>query len=371
MGVDGAATETTKTKLPLWRRILVGFLVVLGCVLAPLSVLSVWIKTTALDTDRYVATVAPLSDDPDVEQALATRITNTIMQKVDVESVLADALPSKAAFAAPAIAAGLEQYIHTAALKIVQSDQFDKLWKDANACGHPQIVALLEGKDTKRLGTKDGEITLKLGPIAEKVQSVLDKAGIDVFSGGSGSTPQIVLISSSDLKSAQGITDLLQKLAWVLPVLTILAFAGAIALSGNRRRTILRSGLGIAFGMGILLVVLNLGRHFYLDALPSSVSQPAASAVYDQLLSFLRLALRTAFVPCDHRRHRCVALGLRIARDQDPGGHPVARARSRHRRRAFRARGLGRPLQDRVEGPRDRHRAGDPGGDRRAAHRRR
>ena len=299
---DGAApaspdtTATTeKAKLPLWRRILVGFLVVLGCVLAPLSVLSVWMKTTLLDTDRYVSTVTPLSDDPDVQQALANRITNAITQNADLETKIADALPSKAAFAAPAIASGLEQYVNAAALKIVQSDQFDKLWTDANRRAHPQIVALLEGKEGKRLSAKNGEIVLTLGPIAEKVQGVLDKAGIDVFSNTSG-PPQIVLFSSSDLKSAQGATDLLQKSAWVLPVLTILAFAVAIALSGNRRRTVLRSALGIALGMGILLVGLNTGRHFYLDALPSSVSRPAATAVYDQLLSFLRLALRTAFV---------------------------------------------------------------------------
>ncbi len=136
---------------------------------------------------------------------------------------------------------------------------------------------------------------LTLGPIAEKVQAVLDKAGVDVFTNSSGSTPQIVLVSSSELKSAQSITDLLQKLAWVLPVLTILAFAVAIVLSGNRRRTVLRSALGLALGMGLLLAVLNTGRHFYLGALPATVSQPAATAVYDQLLSFLRLSLRTGF----------------------------------------------------------------------------
>ena len=302
---DGAAsaspdTDTTatapKTKLPRWRRILVGFLVVLGCILAPLSVLSIWTKTTLLDTDRYVSTVAPLSENPDVEQALANRITNAIVQNTDLESTIKDALPSKAAFAAPAIASGVEQYVHAAALKLVQSDQFDKLWRDANARAHPQIVALLEGKDTKRFGTKDGEITLTLGPIAEKVQAVLAKAGVDVFTSSSGSAPQIVLFSSSDLKSAQGITDLLQKSAWVLPFLTVLAFAVAIALSGNRRRTVLRSALGLALGLGVLLVALNTGRKFYLDALPATVSRPAAQAVYDQLLSFLRTSLRTGFV---------------------------------------------------------------------------
>ena len=172
------------------------------------------------------------------------------MQNTDIESKIADALPSKAAFAAPAIASGLEQYVNAAALKIVQSDQFDKLWTEANRRAHPQIVALLEGKEGKRVSTKNGEIVLTLGPIAEKVQAVLDKAGVDVFTNSSGSTPQIVLFSSSDLKSAQGITDLLQKSAWVLPFLTILAFAVAIALSGNRRRTVLRSALGPRPGHG-------------------------------------------------------------------------------------------------------------------------
>jgi hypothetical protein len=300
---DGAAPvspDTTatapKARLPRWRRILVGFLVVLGCVLAPLSVLSVWMKTTLLDTDRYVSTVTPLSDDPDVQQALANRITNAIVQNTDIESKIADALPSKAAFVAPAVASGLEQYVNAAALKLVQSDQFDKLWTDINRRAHPQIVALLEGNDGKKISTKNGEIVLTLGPIAEKVQAVLDKAGIDVFSNSSGSAPQIVLFSSSDLKSAQWITDLLQKSAWVLPFLTILAFAVAIALSGNRRRTVLRGSLGLALGMGLLLALLNSGRHFYLDALPATVSRPAATAVYDQLLSFLRLSLRTGFV---------------------------------------------------------------------------
>jgi len=290
------ATTAPKTKLPRWRRILVGFLVVVGCILAPLSVLSVWMKTTLLDTDRYVSTVTPLADDPDVQQALATRITNALLENTDIESRITDALPTKAGFAAPAIAAGLEQYVHAAALKLVQSDQFDKLWTEANARAHPQIVALLEGDEGKRISTKNGQIVLKLGPVAEKVQGVLEKAGIDVFSSSSGSTPQIVLISSEDLKSAQGITDLLQKLAWVLPVLTILAFGVAIGLSGNRRRTVLRSALGLALGMGLLLAVLNAGRHFYLDALPATVSRPAATAVYEQLLSFLRLSLRTGFV---------------------------------------------------------------------------
>ena len=347
---DGAATASTETrtdgsgdadadskvKLPLWRRLLVGFLVVVGCILTPLSVLSVWMKTTLLDTDRYVETVAPLTDDPDVQQALANRITNTLMEKVDVESTIADALPAKASFIAPAVASGLEQFVNQTALKFTQSDQFSTLWEQVNRRAHPQVVALLEGREGKRVSTKDGDVTITLGPIAEKVQGILEKAGIDVFSNNSGGDPQITLFTSSELKSVQSITDLLQKAAYVLPILTILAFGIAIALSGNRRRTILRGSLGIALGIALLLVVFNAGRQLYLDALPESVSQPAATAVYDQLLSFLRVALRSVLALAI-----IVALGawlagpgslatkirggtLRLVRGHDTGEEPSA-----------------------------------------------
>jgi len=81
----------------------------------------------------------------------------------------------------------------------------------------------------------------------------------------------------------------------------LVLLAIAIWLSGNRRRTILRTALGIALGMALLLTLFNLGRSAYLDALPRKVnglevSHAAATAVYDQVLSFLRTSTRTAFV---------------------------------------------------------------------------
>jgi hypothetical protein len=36
-------------------------LLIVACVLTPLSVLAVWTKNTLLDTDQYVSTVAPLA----------------------------------------------------------------------------------------------------------------------------------------------------------------------------------------------------------------------------------------------------------------------------------------------------------------------
>jgi hypothetical protein len=188
--------------------------------------------------------------------------------------------------------------VHDATLKLVQSDQFATLWKEANRRAQSQIVALLEGKKIRNAETNNGEVVLDIGAIAQKVNSGLEQHGITAFSdkANSASDKQIVLIKSIWLKRGQNATNLLQKLAVVLPILTLLCFGFAIGLSPNRRRTILRGALGLALGMALLLIAFNGGRHFYLNVLPSTVNVNAAGALYDQLLGTLRLALRTGFV---------------------------------------------------------------------------
>ena len=157
---------------------------------------------------------------------------------------------------------------------------------------------MLQGEGTDSVETKNGQVVLNLEPIVAKVQAALSERGITLFDDldTSRADRQIVIFSSEDLRSAQSLVDLLDKLAWVLPVLTLVVFAAAIALSGNRRRTILRGALGVALAMGLVLTVFNLGRTAYLDALPETVNEGAAEALFDQILTFLRTSLRTTFV---------------------------------------------------------------------------
>lgn len=296
-----ATADTTSgngpARLPRWRRILVGVLVVLGCLLVPLSILSVWVHSTLLDTDQWVATVDPLVDNPDVQQAVATRVTNAIIDNTDIEGEVRSALPDVAKRLAPTIAAGAEQAVGVAALKIVESDQFESLWKTMNRRAHTRVVAVLQGKGNQTFETKNGEITITLAPIVDEVKKELNDRGISFFDNVQipGAKNRITLFASDDLQQAQSITDLLDQVALILPILTFIVFAAAIILSGNRRRTVLRSALGVALAMGLLIVALALGRTAYLDALPKGVNLDAARAVYDQLLTFLRTSLRTTF----------------------------------------------------------------------------
>ena len=99
--IEGSTAEpsgdtSSPRRTPRWRRILVSLLVIVGCVLAPLSVLSVWIRNTMLDTDQYVETVGPLIDNPDVQSALATRITNAVVEGSGAAMIFAGSTATKA-----------------------------------------------------------------------------------------------------------------------------------------------------------------------------------------------------------------------------------------------------------------------------------
>ena len=99
----------------------------------------------------------------------------------------------------------------------------------------------------------------------------------------------VVLIQSKQLEQAQGLVDLLQKLAWVLPVVALLCIGGSIALSRNRRRRVMRAGIWVAVAVALQLALLSVGRNFYLEAITSSGARKgSAGAVWDQLTSFLR-----------------------------------------------------------------------------------
>lgn len=286
------AADTPKRKLPRWRRVLVSVLVVAACVFAPISVMGVWIHNTLLNTDQYVATVGPLASNSAVQNALATRISNTLVTGSGLETKIKDALPPKASFVAPFLSNGIGQFVDNVALKIVQAPKFAQLWNTLNRRAHAEIVSVLKGGRSK-VSTKNGQVAINIGPIVDQVNAKLKQLGIDQLPNKSG---QIVLFSSSGLHQAQGAVKAFDALRIALPIITLLLFAGAIALSGNRRRTVLRSALGLALAMGLLLTVFNLARSIYLDALPASVNQAAAGAVYDQLLTFLRDTLRVVFL---------------------------------------------------------------------------
>jgi hypothetical protein len=79
---------------------------------------------------------------------------------------------------------------------------------------------------------------------------------------------------------------LLDRLAYLLPILSVICFAGAVLLNENRRKGVVRAAMGLAVGMAVLLLGVAIGRNQYLNVLPSSVPRAAAANAYDAMSAF-------------------------------------------------------------------------------------
>src|SRR6266542_1428663 len=76
-------------------------------------------------------------------------------------------------------------------------------------------------------------------------------------------------------------------------VLVFVVLAIALLLSGNRRRTLMRWGLGVVVAMAITAAMLALARSAFLDV---AKNRDSAAATFDILTSLLRNSLRTIAV---------------------------------------------------------------------------
>jgi len=289
--MSAGTVESGKPRGGRARAIFSAVLIVIGCVLAPISALTLWAKTTLLDTDNYVSTVAPLATNEDIRDAIATRVTRRVMDSTDLVDQLEEKLPPRLAATAASARAAVEDRVHTIALKLVSAPQFAELWERANRRVQPQVVAALTG-DTGSLQLRnDGTVDLDLADVAHRVRTALADRGVDVSKVPPGQVNTTVeLFKWPWLGTVQDAIDLLQELAWVLPVLTLLALGGGIALGRRRWRCTLWTGLGVAAGMAVILIGLQAGRGPYLDLFAQPEGRQAGGAAYDQVLHQLRVA---------------------------------------------------------------------------------
>jgi chemotaxis response regulator CheB len=86
------------------RNALAAFAVILATLLVPLGIGATWLALRVDDTSAYVDTVAPLADNADVQQTVATLVVNALFDQVDAPKRIEDALPKRAEFLGEPIA---------------------------------------------------------------------------------------------------------------------------------------------------------------------------------------------------------------------------------------------------------------------------
>jgi len=290
-----------------WRGPVCVLLIVLGCVLAPVSVLAVWAANQVSNTSRYVENVAPLIRQPAVQGALTDKISTAVSNQIDVQAVAKKAaaqlsnrglarLGALLSNFSGSIAGAVDGLIHSAVANIVSHPLVAKLWVHVNRAAHAQLVKALSGHKSA-LSISNGKVVVGLGPFIDKVKRRLAARGLTLVNSLPPINPTFPLFSAKYLVQARSAYRLLTTLKWVLPLLTILLLAGGIYVARRHRRALIGAGLGLAASMLVLGALLAVGRAIYLSKVPSSVlPADAAGVVFDTIIRFIRQGLRALLV---------------------------------------------------------------------------
>ena len=280
------------------RRSIVAVLVIAACALAPLAITAYWLKGTLFDTHQYVVTVTPLSSNRAIDDAVASRVTDALLQNVDLAKVQAE-LPKHTQFLGLALTAGVRDYTQELVVKFLQTSEFRKLWVIANTEAHDALVAVVEGKQTA-LVAPDGSVDIDLSNIATHARQAIGLAGLDLYDKTRPAAivhQKFVIVKPKSLERIRWAATTLKRLAIVLPVASLLLAGLALAISRERRRTMFWLGGGLTAGAIAGLVLVAFGRRYYLDNIVGpDVPGDAARALYDTLLRNLRLDLELAIL---------------------------------------------------------------------------
>ncbi|WP_327696115.1 hypothetical protein [Streptomyces sp. NBC_00459] len=255
------------------RSVLSAVLTALACLLLPFGALSAWAAYGLADTGRYVTTMAPLAENPYVQDAIADNVGAGIVHAVDVGP----------------LEGTVNHFVQDAVHSFTRTEAFRAAWDTANRATHEAVLHALRN-DRRTYGGYGGEgaVTIDLAPVTAQVKRQLTADHVPLASHIPVAHTEVAVLPAQDLVPLRKGFRVLEVAGFWLPVTAgVLAVAG-IALAVRRRRAITATALGTALGGALLGVALMIARRLTLADLPPGVSAPAAGAVYDALTATLR-----------------------------------------------------------------------------------
>jgi hypothetical protein len=253
------------------RRIGVTALLVVGTLFLIAFGLGLWAQRQALDTDNWVDTSADLLEDEEIRSALAVFIVDQLYDSEAVQERIEEALPPRLDGLAGPAAAGLKEIARRNAPRVLGTAAALNAWETANRTAHDTLLNVVED------GVMGRDVSLNLKSLVEEVA-----AGTGLPPEAADRLPPQVaslqVATPEELEDVRGYLDLFKTIVWVLLGLALAALAGAIALSADRRRTVLNVGGCFMFAGIAIFALRTLGGKAVVDSLAEA---PNAHAIAD------------------------------------------------------------------------------------------
>jgi len=297
---DSGSTQTieppTAERRSAGRSVAVVVCVVLAVLLTTPALVAFWGQRTLNDSQRYLDTVGPLVHSPEVQDAIATTVTNAIEQQVDIEAILNQVFagvitdrPRLQKLVGP-LSGAVNGLIDREVREFVASDAFADIWVRVNTRAQQALVRLLKGEeDTGAVSLQGDQVVLDLSEVIDQVKQRLVARGLTIVENVKipDKDRQIVLLEAPQLKQARTIYAFANPVArWLIWVVAALYLA-AFWLSRRRPRMTVIIGVALVANALLLAWSLSIGRQLFIDQLAGTVFGPASRVFYDTLGAYL------------------------------------------------------------------------------------
>jgi hypothetical protein len=234
----------------IWARVLV----VLASILVVFSIMSTWIRAQIIDTSGWTQTSVRLLQNEKVRETLAADLSERVLSVVNVRNLATEKLPKEFSPLAPVLATAAAQVVPQAIDKALSFPAVQELWGRANKVTHEQVMQVLNGGG-KTISTANGVVSINLEAIVDQLGKRLG-VGSEIGAKLPANGKRLELLRSSQLKLAQNGVKALRGLSFVLPLLVVLLYIGALLLAaGWRRRVLIEIGVGVLAGALVALVL--------------------------------------------------------------------------------------------------------------------
>ena len=326
------------------RRWLAVTLVILTTVGVVATTVAVWAHQTVFDTDAFMDTVGPAIEDPAVVAAVSDYASEQAIAALDIEARVTDGLtrldeglsqriidtldvderalavidrldrPTLAALSPP-ITTALETRVTEVVDRVITSERFSTRFPEIVRSAHAAAVAVVRGDlaDFPNVSVVDGNVQLNLLPVmAEILRDVaaelrgfgpditvpavvsdrIDEGREQLAAALGARLPddfgQITVMSADRLSEIQEGANRLDRLVWLLALVTLVLALLTIVVAPNRRRTTIQLAIAIVAAFAVGMVVLRRLDEAILDSIVDPGQALAARSVVSEVLSGLR-----------------------------------------------------------------------------------
>jgi hypothetical protein len=283
-----------------WRAVAAIICLVLAALLTTPAAIGYWGQRTLNDTQRYVDTLQPLVTSPEVQDVIATKVTDAIEQQVDIEAILDNVFagvisdrPRLDQLIGP-MSAAINGMIDREVRAFVASAEFAELWTRVNSRAQQALQRMLKGEGSGAVSVQGDQVVLDVDEVINQVEDRLAARGLTLVQ--KVSIPQtdreIVLMEAPQVKQLRTIYAFANPLArWLLPLVALLYLA-ALMLARRRPRMAVAIGAVLALNALLVALALSIGRQLFSDQLAGTVFAAASRTFFDTLLAYLERGQR-------------------------------------------------------------------------------